>query len=60
MLSLRASTELQQNNCKKGTNRGNAVTVLLSLSIELLQAAGETEISPFNIREMFSLVMEDG
>lgn len=57
---LLPSGELQQNNCKKGANRGKAVAALLSLNIELLQATGGTEISPFNIREMFSLAVEDG
>lgn len=57
---LLSGGELQQNNCKKGANRGKAVDMLLSLNIELLQAMGGTEISAFIIREMFSLAVEDG
>lgn len=58
--ALLSSGELQQNNCKKGANRGKAATAILSLDIELLQAMGGTEISPFKIRKVFFLVMEAG
>lgn len=57
---LPPSRVLQQHNCKKGANRGKAVAALLSLNIELLQATGGTAISPFIIREMFSLAVEAG
>lgn len=58
--ALLSSRELQQNNYKKGANRGKAVTAILSLNIELLQAMEGTEISPFKIRKVFSPVMKAG
>lgn len=50
--------ELQQNNCKKGANTEKAVASHSILNYSRLRE-GLRHIA-FNIREIFSLAMEDG